>query len=205
MLNQNEKLERFAAQINRTAEKSVQKIQKQTEKISNTALSAFREEMEKDLEARKAYAKTRLERETNHALAVLASSRKQEAAARREAIVDEVYDAAKEQLRAFTKTPAYLELLQRCIVSLTEALKEYDAVVFVRKEDEAAAKEICAALSGVKEVRVSDAIALGLAFVENEDGSIHLDDTFESRLESDRARFLSVCGLSILPEKEGLV
>ena len=90
MLNQNEKLERFAAQINRTAEKSVQKIEKQTEKLSSSALLSFREEEESELEAKKAYAKTRLEREANHALAVLASARKREAAERREAIVDEV-------------------------------------------------------------------------------------------------------------------
>ena len=202
MLNQNEKLERFAAQINRTAERSVQKIEKQTEKISNTALSSFREEEERDLESRKAYAKTRLERESNHALAALASSRKQEAAARREQIVDDVYAAAQEKLRAFTATTVYLELLRNCIQALTDALDSDDARIFVRKEDEAAAKEICTGLSCVKEVCVSDRIKLGLAFIENADGSIHLEDTFESRLESDRTRFLSTCGLSILPEKE---
>ena len=202
MLNQNEKLERFAAQINRTAERSVQKIEKQTEKISNTALTSFREEEERDLEARKAYAKARLERESNHVLASLASARKQEAAARREEIVDAVYAGAKEKLRAFSATPSYQELLRSCIESLVHALDADDARVFVRKEDEAAAKAFCSALSRVKEVCVSDKIQLGLAFIENADGSIHLEDTFESRLESDRARFLSTCGLSILPEKE---
>ncbi len=198
MLNQNEKLERFAAQINRTAEKSVQKIEKQTEKLSSSALLSFREEEESELEAKKAYAKTRLEREANHALAVLASARKREAAERREAIVDEVYAAAQEKLLAFTKTPAYHDLLRSCITALVGALETNDARVFVRQEDEAAAKEICGALDGVKEVCVTERIRLGLAFVENADGSIHLEDTFESRLESDRARFLSTCGLSIM-------
>lgn len=199
MLNQNDKLERFAAQINRTAEKSIQKIEKQTEKLSSTALSTFREEAQQELQAQKDYALARLERESNHAFAQKAAELKKKAADHREAIVSQVYSEAEAKIRAFVQTPAYLPLLKDCIVSLTTAFSQGDVLVFVRAEDEAAAKEICASLDAVSSVCVSDEIRLGLAFAENADGSVHVEDTFESRLAADRARFLATCKLSILP------
>ena len=199
MLNQNDKLERFAAQINRTAEKSIQKIEKQTEKLSSTALSTFREEAQQDLDAQKSYALSRLERESNHILAQKAAELKKKAADHREAIVSRVYEDAQAQILSFTKTPAYQPLLKACIEALAQSFPAGDARVFVRAEDEKAAKDICTSISSVFEVCVSDEIKLGLAFAESADGSIHLEDTFESRLAADRARFLSTCKLSILP------
>ncbi|MBR3094765.1 MAG: V-type ATP synthase subunit E [Clostridia bacterium] len=199
MLNQNDKLERFAAQINRTAEKSIQKIEKQTEKLSSTALSTFREEAQQELNAQKTYADTRLERESNHALAQKAAELKKKAADHREALVSRVYAEAEAQLCAFVRTPAYRALLQDCIVALSRAFPQGGVRVFVRAEDEAAAKEICGAIDGVSEVCVSNEIKLGLAFAENTDGTVHVEDTFESRLAADRARFLATCKLSILP------
>lgn len=199
MLNQNDKLERFAAQINRTAEKSIQKIEKQTEKLSSTALSTIREEAQQEFDARKAYEQTRLMRESNHMLAQKAAELKKHAADHRESIVARVYEEAEAQITAFTKTDAYLPLLKSCIESLALSFPQGDACVFVRGEDAAAAKEICAALPGVKEVCVSDEIKLGLAFAQSADGSVRIEDTFESRLAADRARFLATCKLSILP------
>ena len=199
MLNQNDKLERFAAQINRTAEKSIQKIEKQTEKLSSTALSTIREEAQQELDSQKSYAQTRLERESNHILAQKAAELKKKAADHRKAIVSRVYDEARAQITAFTATPAYPPLLRACIASLAQSFPQGDVRVFVRAADEAAAKEICAALPAVSEVCVSDEIKLGLAFAESADGSVHIEDTFECRLAADRARFLADCKLSILP------
>ena len=199
MLNQNDKLERFAAQINRTAEKSIQKIQKQTEKLSSTALLAFREEAKQELETQKAYAVSRLERESNHILAQKAAELKKMAADHREEIVSRVYADAEAQIRAFTGTAAYAQLLKDCITRLVESFGQKEAKIFVRAADEAAGKEICAALPDVGEVCVSDEIKLGLAFVQSADGSVYMEDTFESRLAADHARFLATCKLSILP------
>ena len=107
MLNQNDKLERFSAQINRTAEKTVQKIQKQTEKISNTQLETFRAEAQEELEERMTYAEGRLQREANGAVARQGAKRKQQAAQHREEIVADVFDRAKAQLSAFANTQDY--------------------------------------------------------------------------------------------------
>ena len=199
MLNQNDKLERFAAQINRTAEKSIQKIQKQTEKLSSTALLAFREEAKQELDAQKTYAVSLLERESNHILAQKAAELKKKAADHREEIVSRVYADAETQIRAFSETAAYTQLLKDCIAGLVKSFEQKDVKIFVRAADEAVAKEICAALPGVGEVCVSDEIKLGLAFAQSADGSIHVEDTFESRLQADRNRFLATCKLSILP------
>lgn len=198
MLNQNDKLERFAAQINRTAEKNVQKIEKQTEKLSSSALSSFHEEARHELETQMAYVSARLERESNQLLAERSSELKKQAADHREAIVARVYGEAEAQVLAFSETSAYLPLLRGCIESLVSAFPGGDVRVFVRAADEDAAREICAALPQVAAVCVSDRIRLGLAFAENADGSVHLDDTFESRLAADRVRFLRTCRLSVL-------
>ena len=202
MLNQNEKLERFSAQINRTAEKSVLKIKKQTEKISNTQLEQFRAEAQAELEERMAYAKGRLLRDANAAVARHAAGRKQLSSQHREQIVDDVFAQVKSHLQAFVSTDAYRSLLKDCITSLLHSLGKRGAKIYVRAEDEEIAATIAKAIDPDADVVVDSANTLGLARVATADGSIFLSDTFDSRLDAARSRFLAGCGLSILP-KEG--
>ena len=202
MLNQNDKLERFSAQINRTAEKTVQKIQKQTEKISNTQLETFRAEAQEELEERMTYAEGRLQREANGAVARQGAKRKQQAALHREEIVADVFDRAKAQLSAFANTQDYQALLQSCITSLLQAIGNKDVRLFVRAEDVEKAKVFAGAINSAAEVLVDNENRIGLARVETADGSVCMSDTFQSRLDAARVEFLSGCGLSILP-KEG--
>ena len=194
MLNQNEKLERFSAQINRTAEKSVLKIKKQTEKISNTQLEQFRAEAQAELEERMAYAKGRLQRDANAAVARHAAGRKQLSSQHREQIVNDVFAQVKTHLQAFVSTDAYQLLLKDCITSLLHSLGKRGAKIY--------AATIAKAIDPDADVVVDSANTLGLARVATADGSIFLSDTFDSRLDAARSRFLAGCGLSILP-KEG--
>jgi len=202
MLNQNEKFERFSAQINRTAEKSVQKIEKQTEKISKTQLETFRAEAQEELQERMTYAEGRLQREANAAVAKQAAARKQLAAQHREQIVDAVFEQAKTKISAFSETQAYLPLLKNSIETLLQSLGKAGARVFVRAADIDAATAIIAAVEPSACVLEDRGNTLGLARVESADGSVCLSDTFESRLDAARKQFLTECNLSILP-KEG--
>lgn len=202
MLNQNEKLERFSVQINRTAEKSVQKIQKQTEKISNTQLEQFRAEAQEELDERMAYAEGRLQRDANAAVARQAAVRKQQAAEHREQIVDDVFSQAKAKIRSFCETQDYLPLLRAGIEALLQSLGQSGAKVFVRAADVDAATAMVQSVDPSAEVQADSENTLGLARVESADGSVCLSDTFESRLAAARAQFLKDCNLSILP-KEG--
>ena len=202
MLNQNDKLERFSAQINRTVEKTVQKIQKQTEKISNTQLETFRAEAQEELEERMTYAEGRLQREANGAVARQGAKRKQQAAQHREEIVADVFDRAKAQLSAFANTQDYQALLHSCITSLLQAIGNKDVRLFVRAEDVEKTKVFAGAINSAAEVLVDNENRIGLARVETADGSVCLSDTFQSRLDAARVELLSGCGLSILP-KEG--
>lgn len=201
MLNQNEKLERFSAQINRTAEKSVQKIQKQTEKISNTQLEQFRAEAQEELDERMAYAEGRLQRDANAAVARQAAARKQQAAEHREQIVDDVFSQAKAKIRSFCETQDYLPLLRAGIEALLQSLGQSGAKVFVRAADVDAATAIVQSVDPSAEVQADSENTLGLARVESADGSVCLSDTFESRLAAARAQFLKDCNLSILPKE----
>lgn len=199
MLNQNEKLERFTAQVNRTADKSVSKIQKQTEKISNTQLQSFVEQAKQELNERMEYAGERLRRDANHAVAVRVSEKKQEAAAHREEIVDAVFCKAEEGVKAFVATADYDSLLESSVTALLQALGRQGATIFVRQEDLAKVTALVSRIDATARVAADPENTLGLARVESADGSIGLSDTFESRLAAARKQFLSGCGLSILP------
>ena len=201
MLNQNEKLERFSAQINRTAEKSVQKIVKQTEKISNTQLEQFRAESQAELEERMAYAEGRLQRDANAAVARQAAARKKQASVHRGQIVDEVFDRAKTNILSFRETQDYQPLLRACIETLMQSLGKPGAKVFVCASDVDAAKAIVQSVDPTAAVLADSENALGLAKVESADGTVRLNDTFQSRLLAARAQFLTDCGLSILPRE----
>ena len=62
--------------------------------------------------------------------------------------------------------------------------------MFVCARDEAAAKQICASMTNVSEVCVSERIKIGLAGGCNADKTIYLEDTFDSRLAAQKDRFL---------------
>ncbi len=197
MLNQSDKIERFTEVINKTAEKQCKKIIKQTEAFKEKEFHELEIESENELKNRIGFEVSRIETETNRKISILQSESKKKISAFRDEIAKSVFQKAKEKLASFTKTQEYDALIEKCIKNVIAEIGE-DAIVYVRKEDEQKAQKIAKSISDSFEVRVTKEIEIGGAFASNPEESVFAYDTLESRLDSQKEKFMASSGLTIM-------
>ena len=196
MFNQNDKIERFAEDINKNAMSICKKIEKQTARFTKQQMAAFENEAKNELKSKTEYEVRRLNTQTNREISALAAKSKQSAVMHRNEITEKVFEKAEKKLVDFCGSEQYKSLLEKCIVSLASAI-DGNVIIYVKENDVAAANEICKDISNVIEVRMSSKIKIGLAMASNEALSVYADDTLESRLLRCKEQFMSESGLTL--------
>lgn len=196
MLNQNEKVERFAEEINKTAMNQCRKIEKQTAKFKNSELEKLKEDAENQLSSRKQYEEETIKTQMNREISALAAAGKSDVINRRNEIMAEVFKKSEKKLIEFTKSDAYQKLLLDSINKLVNAIGE-EVIIYVRSDDKSLAESICEKIENVSEVKVSKKVKIGLAFASDKNETVFADDTLEKRLELQKEEFMSWSGLSI--------
>ena len=196
MNNQNDKVDRFAEEINKTAMNQCRKIQKHTEKFKSSELKKLEEDAKNRLEEKLRYEEETMKTKLNREISALAASGKSDVIGCRNQIMQDVFDKTLEKLIDFTKTDAYTLLLEKSIASLTDAFDE-DVIIFVKESDKEKAEEICKNNPKVSAVKVSEKIKIGLAFASNLSETVFADDTLERRLEQQKEQFMADSGLTI--------
>lgn len=196
MINQNDKLERFAEVINKNAQKKCKKIEKEAAALHKKQIAT----LEKDIAERSrnvfSYEVTRLQTQTNREISALQRESQLKLNERREQITAEVFEKARRQLADFTKTPEYDAYLAKSIEQLLQAI-DGKVTVYVRAQDKQKAEKITADLDCGAVVEVSDGIELGGAAAENESKTVFADNTIEQRLEMQKEVFMAQSGLSV--------
>ena len=195
-MNQNEKSEAFAREIFKNADALVKKIEAKTARATKEQLDQYAAKAKAEFESRADYETSLLRTQTNREVARLHADVRRAAVAHREEIVKAVFDRAAETLCAFCDSEEYAQKLKNCIVSLSARIGE-GTTVFVCARDLDKAKEICVSLPNVAKVCVRDDIRIGLAAACNAQGTLFLEDTFDSRLSAQRDVFLQESGLTL--------
>ena len=196
LLNQNDKIERFAEDINKNALNICKKIEKQTEKFTKQQTAAFEKEAKNELKTKTEYESRRLDTETNREISALAAKGKRAAVMHRNEITEKVFEKAEKKLLEFSSGKEYKPLLEKCILSLASAI-DGNVIIYVREADVSAAEEICRRIENVSKVLADGRIKIGLAMASNEALTVFADDTFESRLSHFKEQFMSESGLSL--------
>lgn len=195
MLNQNDKIERFAEVINKNAEKQCAKIEKQAAQFLKKELSELETQSKKEFETRLAFEKSRIKNETNKSISALESQSKKKIANKRDEIMNSVFSKAKSRLVALTKSDKYYDILHSSIEKLCKEI-EKDVTIYVSADDLELAKKAAVDFSCINEVLPSDEIEIGGAFASNADKSVFVYDTLDARLESRKEVFMSTSGLA---------
>lgn len=196
MLNQNDKIERFAEVIDKSAQKQCKKTTKKAEAYRSKELESLTTQSEKELKARLDFETHRLASETNRQISLLHAESTKKAFETRSSITDKVFAKAKEKLEEYAKSDAYAVLLEKSIISLCESI-DGKVVVYVRKEDEETAKQIVSNNGLCADVKSSTKVEIGGAYASDEDENVFVYDTLEMRLESQREVFMTTSGLAI--------
>lgn len=194
MLNQNEKIERFAEVINKSAATRCKRLEKQTEKFRKSQLSLLEAQEKKELSARLSYEVQKIQTETNSTISALTAQSKQRIVAKRDEITAEVFALCEERLKSFVKSEEYKSFLQKSISNLLCEVGE-DGFVYVRECD----TELCKKMFEGKSVTFlkGEDIKIGGAYASNKEKSVFVSDTLEGRLSEKREAFMAFSGLSI--------
>lgn len=196
MINQYDKIERFAEVINKNAVAQCKKIEKQTAKIRKKQLAELENEIVGETEKKLAYETERLRNQTNREISALRQNSTRKLHECRDEITDSVMKRAQEKLVAFTKSEDYEKYLAACIRELFDAV-DGKLTVLVRECDVPVAQQIVSSLARDCEVKPYDKIRIGGACVLNADETVFADNTLEESLDKQREIFMAKSGLSL--------
>ncbi len=196
MLNQNDKIERFAEIINKNALAQCKKIEKQTEKFRKEQLRELENSAKAELESRLEYERQRIATQKGSRISALNAQSKKNLANRREQITDAVFEKVRLQLEAFSASEEYESFLRRSVVALVCELGD-GAVIYVKEKDLPLCREKLFDIEGVASFEASERVVLGGAMASNAEKTVFAVDTLESRMAAQRDLFLSQSSLSI--------
>lgn len=195
MINQYDKLERFAEVINKNAMAQCKKIDKQTAKLRKKQLAEIEAEISGETDKKLSYETERLRNMTNREISALKQESTRKLHSYRDEITESVFRKAEERLVGFTKSEAYDSYLYECIRQLTAAV-DGKLTLLVRECDVEKAKKYASELSPESEVKASQEIRIGGACALNENETVFADNTLEESLEKQREVFMTESGLS---------
>ncbi|MCM1365006.1 MAG: V-type proton ATPase subunit E [Faecalibacterium sp.] len=196
MLNQNDKIERFAEVINQNAQDKCKKINKRADKFKKEQFKKLEDQAKEELNSRLNFELDRLSAETNGEISRLQNEIKLKVVARRDEITAEVFKKAAEKIAAFTETDEYKVFLESSIKTLIDKIGE-EVILFAKEADADAVKAIALSYSAVKQVRPLKKIKIGGVAAASIDETVFVDDTLDERLASQKEWFMASSGLTV--------
>lgn len=183
----------------------IEKIADQEEKQILEEAKALEKEAYAQMEAEaKKDAKRQLEKE----LAAISSKASIDAAAnleqrtkklveKRDELVKNIFEQAKNQLVAFVESNEYKDYMINHIQKIGQEYQMTGCVLNLRKEDMKYQKELVKAYGFDIEVKINDQIRLGGFIIENPVTHVVCDETLETALENQKDWFYKTSGLMI--------
>lgn len=116
-----------------------------------------------------------------------------ELALKREEIISDVFDRAKEKLIAFTKTDEYIKFIEKCLAEIKACFNGGDFTVYLKDND--ISKNIIEK-NNIKTL-IDKNIEIGGIIAKSEQSNFVADNTLDSKLEQQKDWFFSNCDMSI--------
>lgn len=198
MVESAERIAKFAAAINADADECRKKIEAELQSAAASVLEKSRAEQEAHAKREIKLEASRLKDASNRRLSEKAAEKRAVLTEKRAKITREVFEKANKKLAAFTKTPEYDEFLEKSLKSFAEIFESGNLTVYVKEEDLNKQLLIESILGAECAVRSDSSIKTGGFKAENEEKTLLVDDTLDSRLSSQYEWFLENCGLSVI-------
>ena len=196
----NGKIHVFLDAVQALANEACDKIDRETESVRAQRLQALESEAKKRSEAFAAYEISRIDADFNREISDLEEASRKRLTERRDALEAQVFDRVRARLARFTASDAYRTFLEASAKKAVAAVGGGDVTVYLREADLPLADAVLAACSGKARIEADSSIALGGLKVRSGAGLL-ADDTLDARVETQKARFLSVSGLSLEEEQ----
>ena len=189
------KTKRFLKAINRAAMQKCNDIAAQIEQTTKEAMQRAEEEASRDGHRRIAAAKAKIEAKAKMEVAEYEKAKKSEIYQKRLSYRTEVFSAAEEKLKLFTKSDAYLQYLEETFAKISDKVSN-NLTIFLANEDTIAASYFQKKLQEA-EIKTDDSIEIGGFKIKDNDKSLILDCTLDAGLAAELDWFLLHSNLQI--------
>lgn len=188
----------FTDAIKKMAADECEKINNETAQIGTQRIKAANEEAENRYSGYVSYEIKRILSDKNKEISLAEEQSKKNLADLRKELTDKVFEKVKEDLSEFTKTDGYLHLLVKFVKQIYDETPEGDSIeFFVRPEDLILKEEINDSVKKYIHISVSDDIKIGgIKAVNHATGCLY-DNSFDIKLEEQKAWFVENSGLKI--------
>ncbi len=197
MISQDEKISLFLNAIS-------ENLELRRKEINDEIAAVRKDEEEKALREATGRSEAYIETESakiilqaNRAQSILETDLRNELAAARNVITDQVFAAVAEKLEDFTKTAGYGEFVKKSAARFLSYYGEKQITVFVKTGDLQYKELIISVIGPHCSVIADDWIRIGGCKAKSDDSGVYLDDTLDSRLEVQRQGFYENSGLSV--------
>jgi V/A-type H+-transporting ATPase subunit E len=116
---------------------------------------------------------------------------------RRKDIMNDIFAKAEKKLMNFTAAPEYTDFLCRMLKNIVTLLPSEGTVYIIAKKDERLAGELSSICPKESRVDISDEIKIGGIRAVNEQSGQIIDNTLDSKLESQHDWFTITSGLTV--------
>lgn len=189
METQDKSLSIFLECINHSARDAIDSVFKEAEDYEEKALEKAKQEVaQKSWE----YIKTESEKfktQTNRRISEANIAMKKQLVEQRKQIADTVFSKVAEKLAAFTQTDGYKDFLLGSVQKMAGFYKELPFTVLVKEQDLKYSGFLKENIKTLSSVEADDSIVLGGCKAKCPKSNAELDDTLDSRLESQKSWF----------------
>ena len=184
-------------EIERQAHAEEQQILDEVKALEDEAYESMRAEAKKDADLK---LKQEEEEMSSNASAEISEShieRTKKLIEKRDEYVKAVFDKAREELVAFTKSAEYKSFMIDKVKKATNEFNYPNSIMYVSKTDLALEKDLIKAFGQDIQVEASDDILIGGFTIENKESSLVIDETLDFALENQKEWFNKNSGLII--------
>lgn len=115
---------------------------------------------------------------------------------KRDEYVHDIFEKAKEELIAFSKSNEYISFVKAKIKKIADDFDE-DSIIYISSKDQSLDKELVNSFGKNIEVKIDDSIIIGGFIVENKKSHLVVDETLDFALKNQKEWFNRNSGLII--------
>lgn len=184
-------------EIERQAKSEEQAILNEVKALEDEAYESMKVEAKKDADLK---LKQEEEEMSSNASAEISEShieRTKKLIEKRDEYVKNIFDKAREELKAFVKSDDYLPFMEAKIKKVADDFKDQQSTMYVSQDDLAIKADLIKAFGSDIDVQASDDITIGGFILENKASSLVVDETLDFALNNQKEWFNKNSGLII--------
>ncbi len=196
MAYDNEKLQRFEQSVLMEAEKKIQEIQAETEKMKENELENTRQKEYDKMFSVMQEQVHQLQLKYRQEVTKVELDGKRELLEFRNQLTEKIFQEAEEKLQKFTDTKEYQSFLLTSIQTAAESFTGQPMIISIQEKDLPLTEKICE-LVPTATAQADPANQLGGFKLIQPEKNVLQDETFANDLDKQRQEFYRTCGLTI--------